>query len=209
MKLKKNKIERAIQTLNYRVYPLLEKTEDERTVLDWRRLANYQKRIEDLEGQRYIIIANYNANFPKPNLILPTRFGNILRAAEIYPGERYGIDAVELWPRLAQSIPPDGTALIDQANNECLFLLNSSLLASILSLLSFLAAIYQCILANIMVENTPFIDYFRLIYQNQLNEYQQIAGLFVSVYIVISIIIFIIAWFFLMKHHFSMLASLV
>lgn len=196
VEIKKRKIERAIQSLESRSYSLLEKSEDERTISDLRRLARYQETIEKLESQRYAIIANYNANFPRPELILPTRFGNILRAAETYPGERYGIDAVELWPRLAHSIPPEGMTLIDQANNECLFLLNSSLLASFLSILSLLAAVYQYLLSTITTKHELLLDYFNLFYQNQLNEYQQVSGLFVLVYVLISIIIIFIAWFF-------------
>ena len=37
--------------------------------------------------------------------VLPTRFGNILLAAERYPYERYGVDPILFWPRLFPSLP--------------------------------------------------------------------------------------------------------
>lgn len=44
---------------------------------------------------------------PDPDDLLPTRFGNALRAAELYACDqrRYGIDAVFFWPRLYPLLP--------------------------------------------------------------------------------------------------------
>lgn len=40
-----------------------------------------------------------------PNRYLPTRVGNILRAAETWPTDKYGLDAVVVWPRLWMVLP--------------------------------------------------------------------------------------------------------
>lgn len=40
-----------------------------------------------------------------PEHILPTRLGNIIRSAELYPLDRYGIDFTILWTRLAMLLP--------------------------------------------------------------------------------------------------------
>jgi hypothetical protein len=37
--------------------------------------------------------------------VLPTRLGNILRAAELYPRDRYGIDTIVMWTRMAILLP--------------------------------------------------------------------------------------------------------
>jgi hypothetical protein len=47
--------------------------------------------------------------------VLPTRLGNVLRAAEDYPGdeERYGMDAVFYWPRLYLILPAETRSLVN------------------------------------------------------------------------------------------------
>lgn len=41
----------------------------------------------------------------RPGEVMPTRVGNILKNAELYPEIRYGIDAVVVWPRLHPLLP--------------------------------------------------------------------------------------------------------
>ena len=46
---------------------------------------------------------------------MPTRLGNILRAAEDYPLDRYEINAIVVWPRLYAVLPDSFTAAIAAA----------------------------------------------------------------------------------------------
>lgn len=52
--------------------------------------------------------------YPKADRLLPTRLGNVLRAAEDRAGQRYALDTVEMWPRLL----PHVTSSLDQALRE-------------------------------------------------------------------------------------------
>jgi hypothetical protein len=57
-----------------------------------------------------------------PQAILPTRFGNRVRAFEAYPLYVYGADGVSLWPRLVSVIPGDFMRTVDEprAQVDCL-----------------------------------------------------------------------------------------
>lgn len=46
--------------------------------------------------------------------VMPTRLGNVLRAAEYYPDERYGADYLILWARLAPLCPDSFLENMDQ-----------------------------------------------------------------------------------------------
>ena len=64
--------------------------------------------------------------------LLPTRLGNVLRAAEDYSTTAYGMDAPFWWPRLAPLLPDEIQTTIQDALTPMLMLLNLSALAGFL-----------------------------------------------------------------------------
>src|SRR5260370_7047529 len=65
----------------------------------WTTLRRLAQRKNDQEA--YWEIYHF---YPMPEYgvekVMPTRLGNILKNAELYPHERYNIDSVLVWPRL-------------------------------------------------------------------------------------------------------------
>ncbi|MFI5912056.1 hypothetical protein [Dactylosporangium sp. NPDC051541] len=57
------------------------------------------------QRQRYTRITHEQRLLPGPGRFLPTRVGNILRAAESHPVDRYGLDVVTVWPHLWLLLP--------------------------------------------------------------------------------------------------------
>jgi hypothetical protein len=106
-------------------------------------------RIKTLETQRDDLSYTYDQRYPPfESMILPTRLGNILRAAEVYPLTRWGIDPVPMWPRIiyAASTAEKGEsylAKVDYSNDQCSFLLNFSLLSVVFSAIALVASLYQ------------------------------------------------------------------
>lgn len=68
--------------------------------------------------------------------VMATRLGNILRAAERYPLDRYGADGVVVWPRLYSLLPARVVTSVAQARGSLEFLLVLSALAAAFALLS-------------------------------------------------------------------------
>lgn len=100
----------------------------------------------NLKQRYYYASAEYNASYPpSPNQILPTRFGNILKAAEAYPGIRYGLDGVTFWPLLIAVIPLEYRKTINDTKNELAFLVNMSFLAIVFFSFCILASLYTFI----------------------------------------------------------------
>lgn len=92
----------------------------------------------------YTLEALYHASFPpKEHAVLPTRFGNIFRAAETYPADRYGIDSVPIWPRLIHVMPSSYYDKMEQSNNGLAFVINCMLLSLMLACLCIVAGCYQ------------------------------------------------------------------
>ncbi|MCX4986559.1 hypothetical protein [Streptomyces sp. NBC_00572] len=61
--------------------------------------------------------------------VRPTRLGNVLKAAELYPQLRYGIDAVLVWPRLFPLLPEGLAGALATARAELSALLTRAVLA--------------------------------------------------------------------------------
>lgn len=156
-----------------------------------------QARMQNLIAERDTISADYDQQYPPyENLILPTRFGNILRASETYPRTRWGIDAVTMWPRLiyAVSIAPKGDEYltkVDISNDQCSFLLNSSLLSGFFSGLALLTAIYQILLLYLRSRGVNELLYFIPI-NHAINVYQQR----IVIYMVVGLMALGVFWFF-------------
>lgn len=67
-------------------------------------------------------------------LILPTRLGNVIRSFEYYSDREYGIDSIEIWPRLVAIIPNEYAVAIDDTKTTFDFMMNCSLLSVLLAL---------------------------------------------------------------------------
>jgi uncharacterized repeat protein (TIGR01451 family) len=72
-----------------------------------------------------------NEDFPYgEDLVLPTRLGNVIRNAEDYSRQQYGISAVLLWPRLLGVIDARYATLLDDAKTTFDFALNCMVLSA-------------------------------------------------------------------------------
>lgn len=99
------------------------------------------ERINAIKQRSDDLKAAYHQDYPNQIAhALPTRFGNILRAAEEYSNAHYAIDAVTMWPRLIYVMDPSYYKKVDQSNNSLAFVVNSLLLATVLFLLCLLAS---------------------------------------------------------------------
>lgn len=78
-------------------------------------------------------------NFPqKESEILPTRFGNAIKAFEAYPGAMYGLEGIASWNRLQFLVPERATKLINASKAQLDFWVNLMIVFFILSLESFI-----------------------------------------------------------------------
>lgn len=72
----------------------------------WRELARRHADLNDAERDEYRSLDDALRAYPdRTPLVLPTRLGNILAAAEHYSARRYGLSAVIMWPRLWFTTP--------------------------------------------------------------------------------------------------------
>lgn len=86
----------------------------------------------DRDQERYL----YYPPKTRPHEVMPTRLGNILKNAELYPRMRYGIDAVLVWPRLYNVLPDRFVQLFLEARSGLDFMLVLTTLSGAFAVLS-------------------------------------------------------------------------
>jgi hypothetical protein len=146
LKRQKIKEEKQLESLEEELEELKDKgdvtTEDRRQVLQ-RSIDGIKCSLEKIDKEIKTLnkkeIGYYNEiynHYPKCedsrsiDHILPTRLGNTIRSAELYPLFRYDIDSVLVWPRLYPLLPEPFTNLIADKKN----LLDSCVIISFLGL---------------------------------------------------------------------------
>jgi len=101
-----------------------------------RRLDNQIKQVETTQDQ--LIQMNYKA-YPQPRhrqKTMPTSLGNYLKSAELYPYDRYEVDAVLIWSRLYYLFPERYVKIIIEARSNLDFALAIATLSELFSLIS-------------------------------------------------------------------------
>jgi hypothetical protein len=82
-------------------------------------------------------LRDFFARYPvDAGLVLPTRFGNVLRAFETYPRAMYGIEAIPAWLRLQGVVPKDYASLVNDARSTVDFFVNAWFLAVVLGVVA-------------------------------------------------------------------------
>jgi hypothetical protein len=69
--------------------------------------------------------------------VLPTRFGNAIKAFEVYPRDVYGADGVTMWLRLSSVVSKSFGDKIEGSRSQIDFLINCCLFSTVISLLGF------------------------------------------------------------------------
>lgn len=114
--------------------------------LEKRRLARLTARIDQLDAairkdpdaaralnaERGELMRRRVKEFPEERHLLPTRFGNILRAFESYPRLMYGLDDIPGWLRLLAVVPKDYRGLVNDAKSLTDFWMNLHLQSFVL-----------------------------------------------------------------------------
>jgi hypothetical protein len=67
---------------------------------------------------------------------MPTRLGNILKGSELYPNDRYQIDAVLIWSRLYHLLPDRTIQIITETLSNLNFTLAIATLSGLFSIIS-------------------------------------------------------------------------
>lgn len=117
-------------------------------IQQWQTEANgLRERYDDLtqaELKRYNELRGKLSDLPTTGEdVLPTRFGNAIRAFETYSYDVYGADGVVLWPRLLSVASKDYADAVQDARTQVDFLIGCCVLALCLAVLALVVAFQQ------------------------------------------------------------------
>lgn len=102
-------------------------------------IAQGKKFSHELQVKLDSLMKKAAERFPdEEHWLLPTAFGNTIRAFEVYPRVMYGAEAITIWNRLLTVIPKEYRELINEAKTQTDFWLNIWFLG-ILLVLEYLA----------------------------------------------------------------------
>jgi len=100
-----------------------------------------------------------NTGFPSdPRWLMPTPFGNAIRAFETYSTVVYGADGVPIWLRLASVVPTGFQAAIEDARAQVNFLVNIVSFSLLLAVLAACRAVWGIRWPGLTL-SPPFIDF--------------------------------------------------
>jgi hypothetical protein len=126
-----NRLQRAIIKLRVEIRDRVA-SGDEETVL------------RKLRGSRDELLRKRAEEFPSdPEDLLPTAFGNAIRAFEYYPLDMYGVDSILVWVRMLAVIPKDYREMLDASKAQADFWVNLWLLAGLFVVEYLLIAVYS------------------------------------------------------------------
>lgn len=110
--------------------------------LDWLD-DNYSELTVEQRSERTKLMKELVESYPdSERLILPTAFGNTLRAFEVYPRVMYGFEGIDGWTRILAVLPKDYRELIDDAKAQVDWWVNMGVM-SLLFLIEFWYAIFS------------------------------------------------------------------
>jgi hypothetical protein len=139
--------------------------------------------LEALKDQHYNCCRYLEETFPpEGKTVLPTQYGNTLRAAETYSAVRYGLDAVLIWPRLLHVIPSNHYERIDETHHQLAFFINCSFLSLVFAALCLFSSGFQYAIYRLAAMGQSSPVYFISIDLSS-KVYQQRAILYLVVFI--------------------------
>jgi hypothetical protein len=96
----------------------------------------------ELRRDYYSDVQRFCESWPSHrHLVLPTRFGNVIRAFETYANVNYGVDSIPAWLRLQGVMPKYARMMVDDARTQVDFFVN----VWFLTVLFIVIAVVRCI----------------------------------------------------------------